>query len=139
METHTTNIAELPTDHTPSSVDLPEHAIRSSSNHVIDEQIYQPVKQNVNFNPNVNVRMATDSYVLKDTNKMIILATLVFILFNEPLIRNYIMNILVVIFGGMLKTPTGTSSKVGTIFYGVTYALCIYIVTLMIDIPSISF
>ena len=136
METHTTNIADLPIDHIPQNTELPEHTIHSASR--MDSQVYEQPRQKVSFNKNVEIRKI-ENVTFKDTHKMIILASLIFILFNEPMIRNYIMNILVVIFGHSLKTENGTTSKMGNIFYGLFFALTLYIITLVIDIPSLSF
>ena len=104
----------------------------------MDSQVYEQPRQKVSFNKNVEIRKI-ENVTFKDTHKMIILASLIFILFNEPMIRNYIMNILVVIFGSGLKTENGLTSKLGNIFYGVFFSLTLYILTLVIDIPSLSF
>ena len=136
METHTTNIADLPIDHNPQNNELPENMMRSATRHTMDSEVYEHPRQKVSFNKNVDVRKI-ETATLKDTHKMIILAGLVFILMNEPLIRNYIMNILVVIFGNTLKTDNGITSKVGNVFYGLFFALIIYVLTLVIDIPSL--
>lgn len=133
METHTTNIAELPIDHIPQNNELPEHAIHPSAR--MDAQVYERPK--VTFNHNVETRKIEQTIPLKDTHKMILLACLMFILFNEPMIRNYIMNILVVIFGYSLKTENGTTSKLGNVFYGLFFAMVLYVITLVIDIPSL--
>lgn len=135
METHTTNIADLPIDHIPQSNELPEHTLHPSTR--MDSQVYEP-RQKVSFNKNIEIRKI-ENITFKDTHKMIILASLIFILFNEIMIRNYIMNILVVIFGSSLKTENGTTSKLGNIFYGLFFSFTLYIITLVIDIPSLSF
>jgi len=136
METHTTNIAELPIDSTPQNNELPENTVISTSRHIMDSNINVDPRQTVQFNQNVGVRQIDHPLILKDTHKMIILSTLLFVLLNEPLIRNYIMNILVVIFGSSLKTTTGSISKMGNVFYGVFFALTLYCLTLVIDFNS---
>ena len=137
MDTHTTNITDLPIDHIPQNTEIPEN-IPPQINRM-DQQVYES-NQNpkVTFQPNVESRIPKDNS-MKESHKMIILASLLFILFNEPLFRNYIMNILVVIFGSGLKTENGLTSKLGNIFYGVFFSLTLYILTLVIDIPSLSF
>jgi len=137
METHTTNIADLPIDHIPQNTDLPENVIHSQSR--MDREVYEQPRQKVSFNNNVGIRKIEKNITIRDIDKIIILASLIFILFNEAMIRNYIMNILVVIFGHSLKTENGTTSKMGNIFYGLFFALTLYIITLVIDIPSLSF
>jgi len=137
METHTTNIADLPIDHIPQNTDLPENVIHSQSR--MDREVYEQPRQKVSFNNNVEIRKIEKNITIRDIDKIIILASLIFILFNEAMIRNYIMNILVVIFGHSLKTENGTTSKMGNIFYGLFFALTLYIITLVIDIPSLSF
>lgn len=136
METHTTNIADLPIDHIPQNTESPEN-IPPQVNRM-DGEVYEP-RQKVTFNNNVEVVKTSNHSSIKESHKMIVLASLIFILLNEPLIRNYIMNILVVIFGHSLKTETGTTSKIGNVFYGLFFALILYILTLVIDIPSLSF
>lgn len=136
METHTTNIADLPIDHIPQNTESPEN-IPSQVNRM-DSEVYEP-RQKVTFNNNVEVVRPSQPSSIKESHKMIVLASLIFILLNEPLIRNYIMNILVVIFGHSLKTEAGTTSKIGNVFYGLFFALILYVLTLVIDIPSLSF
>ena len=137
METHTTNIADLPIDHIPQNTELPENTIHSASR--MDREVYEEQRQKVSFNNNVEIRKTEQNITIKDTHKMIILSSLIFILFNEPMIRNYIMNILVVIFGYSLKTENGTTSKLGNVFYGVFFSFTLYLLALVIDIPSLAF
>lgn len=136
METHTTNIADLPIDHIPQNTEMPDN-IPPQVNRM-DDEVYVP-RQKVTFNHNVEVVRPSNPPSIKESHKMIVLASLIFILLNEPLIRNYIMNILVVIFGHSLKTEAGTTSKIGNVFYGLFFALILYVLTLVIDIPSLSF
>ncbi|ADX05833.1 hypothetical protein 162322318 [Organic Lake phycodnavirus 1] len=128
METHTSNIADLPIDHIPQNTELPEQAMNSSSSYTLDKEIKElPQQQRVSFHPNVDV--TPNERQNNHIYKSVIIATLMFILFNEPFIRNYIMNILVVIFGSNLKnTLTGTTSKMGNIFYGIFYGIFIFII-----------
>ncbi len=135
MDTHTTNITDLPIDHIPQNTEIPEN-IPPQINRM-DQQVYESHQNpKVTFNPNVESRIPKDNS-MKESHKMIILASLLFILFNEPLFRNYIMNILVVIFGHSLKTETGTTSKIGNVSYGIFFGLVLYGLRLVIDIPSL--
>jgi len=133
MDTHTTNIADLPIDHIPQNTEIPEN-IPPQINRM-DQEVYESPSK-VTFHPNVETRIQKDSS-MKESHKMILLASLLFILLNEPLFRNYIMNILVVIFGNSLKTETGTTSKMGNVSYGIFFGLVLYGLSLVIDIPSL--
>ena len=79
------------------------------------------------------------NFKIRDIDKIIIVATLLFIVLNDPMIKNYIMKVLVVIFGISLKTENGITSKTGNVMYGLFFGIFIYILTLVIDIPSLSF
>ena len=138
METHTTNINELPVDYEQSTNELPEQQLKSSLKHVIDPEIKQLKKENVTFNENIEIKTIKNNKT-KDTDKMIILATLLFIMFNEPFIKNYIMNILVVIIGSYIRNSNGTTNKYGVIIYGLIYGILLYTITFFIDIPSLEF
>ena len=123
-------------DHIPQNTELPEQAMNSSSSYTLDKEIKElPQQQRVSFHPNVDV--TPNERQNNHIYKSVIIATLMFILFNEPFIRNYIMNILVVIFGNSLKTETGTTSKIGNVSYGIFFGLVLYGLSLVIDIPSL--
>lgn len=141
METHTTNIADLPIDNTPVNNELPESNTTShhSMQHSMDPNII-PLKQkpqHIQFNEQIEIKEYETKSQITLTHKIIILATFLFIIFNEVGIRNYIMNILVVIFGKHLRTENNLISKSGLIFYGLTYGILLYIITLLIDIESL--
>lgn len=112
--------------------------MKSSLKHVIDPEIKQLKKENVTFNENIEIKTIKNNKT-KDTDKMIILATLLFIMFNEPFIKNYIMNILVVIIGSYIRNSNGTTNKYGVIIYGLFYGILLYTITFFIDIPSLEF
>jgi hypothetical protein len=135
METHTTNISELPIDHIPQSQELPER--NPTTSHALDPNVYEQ-RPRVAFHPQVQVRNIEPVGMFKDIHKMILLSTLFFILFNEPFVRSYIMNILVVIFGSSLKNSTGTTNKMGNIAYGLFFGLILYVTTTMIDISALN-
>ena len=137
METHTTNIADLPIDHIPQNTELPENTIHSQVR--MDREVYEEPRQKVSFNNNVEVRKIQEPSKIRDIDKIIIVATLLFIVLNDPMIKNYIMKVLVVIFGISLKTENGITSKTGNVMYGLFFGIFIYILTLVIDIPSLSF
>lgn len=138
MDTHTTNISELPIDRVPINEELPEQQMNSpqSNEHIMDTNIPIQQQKRVHFNNEIQQHDTTTKMNITITHKIIILATLLFIIFNETYIRNYIMNILVVIFGKYLK-ENDVISKSGIVFYGLTYGLVLYIVTLVIDIESL--
>lgn len=138
MDTHTTNISELPIDRVPINEELPEQQMNSpqSNEHIMDTNIPIQQQKRVHFNNEIQQHDTTTKMNITITHKIIILATLLFIIFNETYIRNYIMNILVVIFGKYLK-ENDVISKSGIVFYGLTYGLVLYIVTLIIDIESL--
>tara|TARA_B110000114_G_scaffold144449_1_gene153219 strand:- start:282 stop:707 length:426 start_codon:yes stop_codon:yes gene_type:complete len=140
METHTTNIADLPIDTVPMDQELPESNTTShnSMNHAMDPNIVS-LKQipQIHFNEEVLTRNYETKSQITITHKIIILAIFLFIIFNEVGIRNYIMNILVVIFGKHLRTENNIMSKSGMIFYGITYGIILYSITLLIDIESL--
>ena len=138
METHTTNINDLPVDNEESNYELPEQQLKSSMRHVLDPEIKQYKREEVKFNDNVEIRTIKGTKI-RDVDKMIILSTLLFIVFNEPFIKNYLLNILMVVFGNFIKNPNGTTSKYGLVLYGLFYGLFLYVVTLIIDIPSLEF
>jgi hypothetical protein len=138
METHTTNINDLPIDNEESNYELPEQQLKSSLRHVIDPEIKQYKNDEVRFNEHVEIRTIKENKI-KDLDKMIIISTLLFIVFNEPFIKNYLLNILMVIFGNFIKQPNGITSKYGLVLYGLCYGLFLYVINLIIDIPSLEF
>jgi len=134
MDQNTTNINELPIDNNP-----PEN--REMPNDIpntIDRTI-QPMDE-----PEKHVRFHEQQYVYKpptsslyelsETNKIIILASIFFLLFNDSKVKNYIISILVVMFGNMLKSSTGGLSKMGLIFYSIVYGCSLFILINVIEI-----
>ena len=100
MDQNTTNINELPIDlNPPENRDLPENLVQN-----LDRTIEVPEKH-VTFDkklPTIN-KTTTSLYEISDVNKVIILATLFFLLFSDGKVRSYIMSVLVVIFGNTLN------------------------------------
>ena len=131
---NTTNINDLPIDNNPpSSMELPEQNIRE--NPPMDESVYlEPeVKKRVRFSP-----LPESPSALQEKHKIIILATLFFLLFSDSKIKQYFMTILVVIFGDALRTSTGGSSKIGQVAYALLYGTTLVLVMSFIDVSSLS-
>jgi len=135
MDQNTTNINELPIDsNPPDNRDLPEQTI-NTVNRIIEEP-EQP--RRVRFNEPIKPEKTT-LYDVSDTNKIIILATIFFLLFSDGKVRNYIMGILLVIFGDSLKTQSGGMSKIGLVFYSSIYGLSLFLLIFLVDILIIKF
>ena len=131
MDQNTTNINELPIDpNPPENRDLPEHLVQN-----LDRTIEVPEKH-VTFDkklPTIN-KTTTSLYEISDVNKVIILATLFFLLFSDGKVRSYIMSVLIVMFGNTLKTSSGGMSKIGLILYSSVYGLSLVVIIYLIDI-----
>lgn len=132
MDQNTTNINELPMDpNPPDNRDLPENIV-----HNLDRTIEVPEKH-VTFDqnpPTINNKTTTTLYEISDVNKVIILATLFFLLFSDGKVRSYIMSVLVVIFGNTLKSASGGMSKIGLVMYSSVFGLALVVVIYMVDI-----
>lgn len=139
---NTTNINELPLESTPpENRNLPEGQLNSSINHMIDpntnlrheeKQVrFQDSYQNKNHTQALNKR-----FELKDTHKVIILATIFFLLFSDPKVKAYVMNILEVIFGKFLKSPTGGTTKIGLAFYASVFGTALLACVSFIDLST---
>jgi hypothetical protein len=130
MDQNTTNINELPIDsNPPDNRDLPEQTINTVNR--IMEEPEQP--RRVHFNEPIKPEKTT-LYDVSDTNKVIILASIFFLLFSDGKVRNYIMGILLVIFGDSLKTQSGGMSKIGLVFYSIIYGLSLFLLIFLVDI-----
>ena len=131
MDQNTTNINELPIDpNPPENRDLPENLVQN-----LDRTIEVPEKH-VTFDkklPTIN-KTTTSLYEISDVNKVIILATLFFLLFSDGKVRSYIMSVLIVMFGNTLKTASGGMSKIGLILYSSVYGLSLVVIIYLIDI-----
>ena len=133
MDQNTTNINELPIDsNPPDNRDLPEQTINTVNR--IMEEPEQP--RRVHFNEPIKPPKAT-LYDVSETNKVIILATIFFLLFSDGKVRNYIMEILLVIFGDSLKTQSGGMSKIGLVFYSGIYGLSLYVLIFLVDFITV--
>jgi hypothetical protein len=139
---NTTNINELPADSTPpENRNLPEGEINSSINRMIDPNSRQIEERHVRFQqgPDINSNLKKN-FELKDSHKIIILATILFLLFSDPKVKAYIMNILEVIFGKFLRTQTGTgTTKIGLAFYASVFGTALLLCVSFIDLSAFKF
>ena len=79
-----------------------------------------------------------ETFVLSDDMKIIILSTIIFFIFYDVKVRNYIMNVLCQVFGSFLKTDLGNISRIGTIFYSLTFGLTILMIVKVVDIKKLN-
>jgi hypothetical protein len=146
---NTTSISDLPPAdiNLPYNNDLPEQHIRHSMREMDPqipiqmppEQLMKPIS-NEPLKPihTILKDSRSNNEKIKDIHKVIILATIYFMLFTDIKVRNYIINILVVIFGDFLRTPGGGTSKTGWIFYSLVFGLVLLITVSVIDISAYS-
>ena len=152
---NSTSIADLPIDnnHQPETLDMPsrinvEHSREQNINmdvqvipdNVIEKKVSIDEKKNkiINIDNEKPVTSIHKKLIIDDTNKIILLSTLVFLIFQDSKVRNYILNILCQIFGSYLKTPLGNISKVGYLFYSSFFGITLFLITKIIDISSIN-
>ena len=136
---NTTNINELPMETTPpENRNLPEGQINSSINRMIDPNATLREEKQVRFQE-VPQNIKEKNFTLNDSHKVIILATILFLLFSDPKVKLYIMNILEVIFGKFLRSQTGTTpTKIGLAFYASVFGIILLICISFIDLSSIK-
>ena len=134
---NTTNINELPIESTPpENRNLPEGQLNSSMNRMIDPNATIREEKHVRFQEVLPVNKDS-RFELKDTHKVIILSTILFLLFSDPKVKAYIMNILEVIFGKFLKSEKGTT-KIGLAFYASVFGIILLMCISFIDLSSIK-
>jgi len=134
---NTTNINELPIESTPpENRNLPEGQINSSMNRMIDPNATIREEKHVRFQEVLPVNKES-RFELKDTHKVIILSTILFLLFSDPKVKGYVMNILEVIFGKFLKSEKGTT-KIGLAFYACVFGTLLLLCISFIDLSSIK-
>lgn len=148
MEEHTTSINDLPQPdiNLPYHSDLPEHQVRHSMREMDPsipmqmqpKQLSKPDNSDMDIRPMSQILDGRPNDKLKDIHKVIILATIFFMLFTDLKVKSYIINILVVIFGGFLRTSGGGTAKMGWIFYSVVFGLSLFITVSIIDISAYS-
>ncbi len=135
---NTTNINELPLESTPpENRNLPEGQINSAVNRIIDPNTRQNEEKHVRFQE-VSNQSLNKRFELKDTHKVIILSSILFLLFSDPKVKSYVMNILEVIFGKFLKSPTGGTSKIGLAFYASVFGSVLLACVSFIDLSAIK-
>ena len=135
---NTTNINELPIEtNPPENRNLPEGQLNSAMNRMIDPNSVLREEKQVRFQEVPN-QITDKRFELKDTHKVIILATILFLLFSDPKVKAYIMNILEVIFGKFLKTQTGGTSKIGLAFYASVFGIGLLVCVSLIDLSTIK-
>lgn len=146
---HTTSINDLPPPdiNLPVNYDLPEQTVRHSVRdmdpnipiQMPPQQLIKPQSEDDNKPVNIILKNADlNNNQVKDIHKVIILATIYFMLFTDIKVRSYVINILVVIFGDFLRTPGGGTSKMGWIFYSMVFGLALFITVSVIDISAYS-
>jgi hypothetical protein len=134
MDQNTTNITDLPVDpNPPDNRELPE----SQMNIPRTREIEDPPKKVVHFEEKKIEKKQL--YEISDTHKVIILASLFFLLFSDIKVKSYILNILITILGSSLKTASGSISKIGLIMYTVVYASTLFTMVNLIDIAVLRF
>ncbi len=131
---NTTNINDLPIDNNPpSSMELPEQ-IRDHRQLDDSIRIEPETKKRVRF----SALPQKSGYALQEKHKIILLAGVVFLLFIDTKVKNYFMNILVVIFGETLRTSGGGTSKIGLVMYSMLFILTLFVVVSGIEMSAMS-
>lgn len=129
MDQNTTNINDLPIEsNPPDNRELPESQLNINRNREIEE----PPKKVVHFQETKIEKKQL--YEIKESHKIIILASLFFLLFSDVKVKSYIVNMLILVLGNSLKTSTGSISKIGLIVYTIVYALALFALVNLIDI-----
>jgi len=147
----TTNISELPIVQTNSgtnndemmqniqlSTEKRQHDVDSIVEKAVDEK---RVRFQEEFGSSVNERVAlvaekSSSFTLQIEHKVIVLATFFFFVFMDTKFKKYILNILVQIFGNMLKTEMNQMTKIGMFVYSLFYASLLMTCVSLIDLTS---
>lgn len=134
MDQYTTNINDLPIDNNPpENRDLPEKDI-NHNDRMMNPNVDINVEKKVKFQEKIIHIDKSTLYDLKESNKIIILASLIFLLFSDSKIKNYILNVLIGIFGENLKTTSGGVSKLGLMCYATVYGLILFITLNIIEL-----
>ena len=134
MDQNTTNINDLPVDsNPPEDRDLPESELSMNRNRNIEE----PATKRVQFEEKKIIK--TQLYEINECHKIIILASLFFLLFSDLKVKSYILNILIVILGNSLKSASGGISKIGLVVYSVVYGISLFLLVNLIDSATARF
>ena len=133
MDQNTTNINDLPIEtNPPDNRELPETNLNVNRSREIEEP---PVKRVQFEEPRIEKNKL---YEIKDTHKVIVLASLFFLLFSDLKVKSYILNILIVILGNSLKTSSGSISKIGLVVYSIVYAIALFTLVNLVDFASLK-
>ena len=155
---NSTSISDLPIDNRHSNDNasgIPEdnNGTNSIQNRQVDAQMIpnQVPTSELSSQKRINIREDKNEIHLIDTSqkvakaeiigeseKIIVLATVLFFVFQDPKVRTYILNILCQIFGQFLKTNMGNISKIGILFYSLVFGLIMYVITKIVDINSFN-
>jgi hypothetical protein len=141
----TTSLFDLPPadPNMTSNFDLPEHNVTSNLRRDLDLNVHLAERETEKQQPPKAKKHqpipATPTSPLRDEHKIIILASLYFMIFGEIKFKSYILKILTVVFGNFVHTINGGMSHVGLFLYGVVYALTLWITVSLVDISSINF
>ena len=106
----------------------PEKTVRFADEELAEEE---PEPKQPNKTP--------DLFTISNEVKLISLASLMFFIFIDSKFKKYIINILTQIFGEFIKTETGGTSKIGNIFYSLTFGLILYLFTVFVDYTALQF
>jgi len=133
MDQNTTNINDLPVEsNPPDNRELPETNLNVNRSREIEDA---PMKR-VHFEePRVEKNKLSE---IKETYKVIILASLFFLLFSDLKVKSYILNILIVILGNSLKTASGGISKIGLVVYSIVYGISLFALVNVVDFASLK-
>jgi len=142
MDQNTTNINDLPIDNNPpENRELPEHELNMNRNRMVEDSVGVPRKVQFEENKenNENKINKTQLYDIKESHKIIILASLFFLLFSDLKVKSYVLNILIVILGNSLKTGSGGISKIGLVVYSIIYGLSLFLMVKLVDGATAQF
>lgn len=133
MDQNTTNINDLPVEsNPPDNRELPETNLNVNRSREIEAA---PMKRVQFEEPQVEKNKL---YEINETHKVIILASLFFLLFSDLKVKSYILNILIVILGDSLKTASGSISKIGLVVYSIVYAISLFALVNLVDFASLK-
>jgi len=149
----TTNISELPIKSnipTINSSEMEDKIQPSPNQFTIDENVLHATPKkgvrfedeqphNVELNQNKQIKKEKDIFTISNELKLIALASLLFFIFIDNKFKIYIINILMQVFGSFVKTETGGTSKIGNLFYSITFGLVLYLFTSFIDYTTLQF
>lgn len=147
----TTNISELPIVQTSSGTNNDEmiqnmHLSNEKRQHDVDSIVEKVVdekrvrfQEEVGSSSNEHVAPVVEKssyFTLQMEHKVIVLATFFFFVFMDTKFKKYILNILVQIFGNILKTEMNQMTKIGMFVYSLFYASVLMTCVSLIDLTS---